>query len=104
MRVEIGSVDEIAALFVSDGSANADLADRELEQWAPLSVEATEVVEAELREGRLTGRGLRRIRLVALTVADVADRPGALDAPLSVDAVRAALALRMPMTSVVGAP
>ncbi len=82
---------------------NADLDDRALEQWAPLSEAAAEVVEVELREGSLTGRGLRRIRLVALTVADVADRPGPLDAELTADAVRAALALRMPMASVVGA-
>ena len=43
-----------------------------------------------LRAGRLTGRGLGRVRRVARTIADL----GGHDGPLTADHVSAALALR----------
>lgn len=81
---------------------NADLDDAELDRWAVLASAAVQLVEAELRSGRLTGRGLRRIRLLARTVSDLRVDGAPLDAPLDVDDLRTALLLRMPMKSVVG--
>ena len=46
--------------------------------------------EALVRDGRLSGRGVHRVRRVARTVADLAD----LDGPLDDEQVAVALALR----------
>ena len=77
---------------------NADLSPAALDGAAPLSPSAAELLHGELERGRLTGRGLRRIRAVARTIADLAD----LDGPLEVDTVRAALGLRTTPQSVLG--
>ncbi len=56
--------------------ANADLSAVQLDDCAPLSSPARALLERRLREGRLSARGLHRIRRVALTVADLAGRDG----------------------------
>ncbi|MDZ7678144.1 MAG: YifB family Mg chelatase-like AAA ATPase [Acidimicrobiales bacterium] len=69
---------------------NAELAAEHLDEVAPLSDDATRLLEARLRAGQLTGRGLHRIRRLALTLADREDRGGSL----SVEHVALALSLR----------
>jgi magnesium chelatase family protein len=51
---------------------------------------ARAVLEARLRHGRLSARGLHRVRRVARTLADLAGRPG----PIDEEDVCAALVLR----------
>ena len=58
--------------------------------WRRSTAPATRLVERTLRTGRLTGRGLGRVRRVARTIADLAGHEG----PLAVEHVSAALALR----------
>lgn len=58
--------------------ANAELAGPDLDKWAPLSAEAHDLLATVLRSGRLSARGLARVRRVALTLADLADHEGAL--------------------------
>ncbi|MEM9564869.1 MAG: YifB family Mg chelatase-like AAA ATPase [Actinomycetota bacterium] len=77
---------------------NAELPAPVLEAAAPLSAAASEVLTNELERGRLTGRGLRRVRAVALTIADLAGTDG----PLTGDTVRAALGLRAEPASFLG--
>ncbi|MEM7273057.1 MAG: YifB family Mg chelatase-like AAA ATPase [Actinomycetota bacterium] len=79
--------------------ANAELRPDRLDQVAPLSSAATDHLRAELRRGTLTGRGLHRIRTVALTIADLQGVEG----PLPVEVVQAALGLRSRPRSVLGA-
>ncbi|MFP3905397.1 MAG: YifB family Mg chelatase-like AAA ATPase [Acidimicrobiales bacterium] len=69
---------------------NAELAAEHLDEVAPLSDDATTLLEDTLRAGQLTGRGLHRIRRLALTLADREGRGG----PLSVEDVALALQLR----------
>jgi magnesium chelatase family protein len=54
------------------GCLNAALAPADLDRVAPLAVEATALLRTELERGRLTGRGLHRVRRVARTIADLA--------------------------------
>jgi magnesium chelatase family protein len=70
--------------------ANAGLPARELDAHAPLTDAAGDLLDLALRHGRLTARGLGRIRRVALTVADLGDRDG----PLRAGDVATALQLR----------
>jgi len=72
--------------------ANAELPAWRLEEVAPLSGGARRLLEQRLRDGRLSARGLDRVRRVALTVADLAGQEGAL----SEEHVLFALALRAP--------
>lgn len=69
---------------------NARLPARRLDDEAALDRGARRLVERHLRAGRLTGRGLGRVRRVARTIADLAGHDGAL----GVDDVAAAMALR----------
>ncbi len=71
---------------------NAELPAWQLDEVAALSPGARRVLERRLREGRLSARGLHRVRRVALTVADLAGRDG----PLSEEDLLLALALRAP--------
>jgi magnesium chelatase family protein len=50
---------------------NAELSPSALMRWAPFSEAAGAVVEDSLRRGRLTARGLDRVRRVARTIADL---------------------------------
>ena len=58
--------------------ANAHLRGSELERWAPVTAEAHELLASTLRSGRLSARGLDRVRRVARTIADLAGHDGAL--------------------------
>ncbi|MGH9077361.1 MAG: YifB family Mg chelatase-like AAA ATPase [Acidimicrobiales bacterium] len=71
-------------------SANADIPVGRLEELAPLAGDARASLETWLRQGRLSARGLHRIRRVARTVADLAERPG----PIEAEDVFAALSMR----------
>jgi magnesium chelatase family protein len=69
---------------------NAALSVRELGAFAPLSPDASRLLEKTLADGRLSARGLQRVWRVALTVADLAgDEP-----PLTAEHVATALHLR----------
>jgi magnesium chelatase family protein len=63
---------------------------QDLDRLAPLGRGARDLLESRLRQGRLSGRGLHRVRRVARTIADLGGRDG----PLRCDDVLAALALR----------
>jgi magnesium chelatase family protein len=69
---------------------NAELAASALDDVAPLDPEARMVLEAQLRHGRLSARGLHRVRRVARTLADLGGRPG----PIGEEDVCGALVLR----------
>jgi magnesium chelatase family protein len=77
---------------------NAELSLSELPVHAPLTSSAKALLEHHLRSGRLSARGLHRLRRVARTVADldaateVIDEPHAAEA-LALRAGRAALAI-----------
>lgn len=70
---------------------NAELPGASLERTAPLTPAARRMLEALVRSGRLSGRGVHRIRRVALTAADLDGR----DVPLGEAEVAVALALRV---------
>jgi len=71
-------------------TCNARLSSAVLDEVAPLATGAEEVLRRELDCGRLSARGLHRVRRVARTIADLA---GA-GSELGVDHVREALLLR----------
>jgi magnesium chelatase family protein len=68
--------------------ANAQLHGRAIDEAAPLTDAAVNVLEAALRAGRLSGRGVGRVRAVARTIAD-------LRGEIAVDAEHLALALSL---------
>lgn len=72
-------------------ACNSQLSGRALERVAPFSPTARRLVERTIDEGRLSGRGLTRLRSVALTISDLHDRSGALHD----DVVAEALSLRI---------
>jgi magnesium chelatase family protein len=69
---------------------NADIEPSDLNRLAPLTAEATSVLEAWLRAGRLSARGLHRVRRVARTLSDLAGRSG----PIGEEDICGALLLR----------
>ncbi len=71
---------------------NAALTSSQLEATAPLDAAAAAALRTALGRGRLSARGLHRVRRVARTIADLAGREG----PLGADDVSLALALRAP--------
>jgi magnesium chelatase family protein len=71
------------------GCPNALLAGAALALAAPLRPDALALLRRHLERGRLSGRGLHRVRRVARTLADLAGAEA-----IDVDVVRAALALR----------
>jgi len=71
--------------------ANAELSGKALEDAAPLLPSARARLEQVLRKGWLTGRGLSRVRCVALTLQDLEGR----DPPLDDESVSLALHLRV---------
>ena len=82
------------AMAASRGvTTNASLASAALDVVAPLEPPARRLLERMVRTGRLTARGMHRVRRVARTVADLAEHDGALRE----DHVAAALALRVPL-------
>jgi magnesium chelatase family protein len=78
-------------------AANADLDAAGLDRWAVPGPEATTMLEAALAAGRLSARGLARVRGVARTLADLA---GCTEPELSADHVAAALAMRQPIAGI----
>lgn len=72
------------------GTLNCELPAHLLDTFAPLSTRATELLRDELVAGRLTGRGLHRVRRVARTLSD----RDSTDLTIHADHVAAALALR----------
>jgi magnesium chelatase family protein len=60
--------------------ANAHLRGSELDRWAPVTDRAHDLLATTLRTGRLSARGLDRVRRVARTIADLAGHDGALTA------------------------
>ncbi len=69
--------------------SNAELPADRLDEVAPLTEAATALLEAALRSGRLSARGLHRVRRVARTIADLQG------APLEIDAAHVAMALSL---------
>ncbi len=67
---------------------NAELRGRPLDAFVSLTDAATNVLESALRAGRLSGRGVGRVRAVARTIADLRDDD-------RVDAEHVALALNL---------
>lgn len=74
---------------------NRQLPSCTLEEVAPLSVEASELAERAVAAGLLTGRGLRRVRAVALTIKDLAGTGGAVE----VEELAEAMAVRADVCS-----
>ena len=72
-------------------NCNSELDGESLEHYAPLDRPSTEVLRSALSEGRLSARGLRRVRTVARTIRDLDDAGEELRA----SDVHAALSLRM---------
>lgn len=97
-----GRVVAARAVAVARGvRCNAELNDDELKKVAPLEDDARALLEAVLQRGHLTGRGLRRIRALGRTIADLRD-PDDPPSALSADVVGTALALRAMPTHVLG--
>ena len=71
-------------------AANASIPAERLDDLAPLDRAGRRLLESRLREGRLSARGLHRVRRVARTLADLDERTG----PVEADDVYAALGLR----------
>ncbi|MGH9120802.1 MAG: ATP-binding protein, partial [Acidimicrobiales bacterium] len=69
---------------------NARIPAQRLDELAPLEPAARSALETRLRQGRLSARGLHRVRRVARTLADLGGRSG----PVAKEDVLQALALR----------
>lgn len=79
-----------AASLARTGGTNAQMNDRELGRFAPLTAAARRLVTPRLRAGSLSARGLARIRRLARTIADLDGRDG----PLGDEEIATALELR----------
>lgn len=77
--------------------ANAEIPDERLDEVAALDGDATRMLEIALERGRLTARGLVRVRRVARTIADLDGL--AVGAPLGPEPVALAMALRSEASS-----
>jgi len=75
--------------------SNAEIPTGRLDELVPLHAGARRLLEARLGQGRLSARGLQRVRRVARTLADLDGRAGAV----SEEDVAAALALRAELFS-----
>ena len=69
--------------------SNAQIPAGRLDELAPLSDAGRSMLKGALADGRLSARGLARVRMVARTIADLAD-----EADVSESAIASALALR----------
>ena len=74
-------------------ACNAAVPARDLDAVAPLAAAARRALEKRLRQGRISARGLHRVRRVATTLADLAGHEG----EVGEDHVLTALALRGPV-------
>lgn len=75
-------------------TANGELDAAGLDEWAVPDGDAVALLERAVSTGRLSARGLARVRAVARTLADL---DGDASPVLGADAVAAALALRQPL-------
>lgn len=120
LRIDVHAPDPLVLLDVSSEEASASVAPRvaavralaaargipnnasmtaaQVDEFAPLDRAARSVLERSLTSKSLTGRGLRRVRCVARTLADL---QGGHD-HVGEEAVTQALALRMSLRSVTG--
>ena len=97
VRERVRQAREMAAL--RGVNCNADIDTKAIDEHARLSPGAKAELERALLAGELTGRGLRRVRVVGRTIADLAGQEG----PLSAETVSAAMMLRSKPSSVLGA-
>ncbi len=74
------------------GCLNGRLAPAELDEVAPLTPAAVLLLENAVRDGRLSARGLHRVRCVARSIADLAESSAVAD-----HHVAAALEFRLPV-------
>lgn len=79
-----------AVALERQGFLNARLTGEDLDRYAPVDTGGRELLRQELESGRLTGRGLHRLRRVARTLAD---RRGLSELVAEID-IATALALR----------
>jgi magnesium chelatase family protein len=86
-----------AAAIARGFPSNAAIPANRLDEFAPLTAAAKDVLRAALESGRLTGRGLTRIRTVARTIADLFE----VD-EIDHEVVATALSLRACPTSILG--
>lgn len=77
--------------------SNAEIPAERLDEVTPLAEGARRMLDAALRQGRLTARGLARVRRVARTIADLDGI--ASDAPLGAEPVALAMTLRADASS-----
>lgn len=77
---------------------NSQLSAKAVDRLIKMTPEARVELERALVAGELTGRGLRRVRVVARTIADLAGEEG----PISADTICAAMLLRSRPSSVLG--
>jgi len=73
----------------------ADIPGARLDEWAPLTPEARQVLRDHLEADRLTGRGYHRIRRVARTIADLAGEHELVDVEHVVLAMQMRVQLRV---------
>jgi magnesium chelatase family protein len=79
--------------------SNVELSDAAADRAVPLTSRGADLLEVALRTGRLSARGLRGVKVVARTIADLNGRDGAVDA----DHLALALELRAPVASAASA-
>ena len=73
------------------GQLNVRLSPDQLEDAAPLSAAAQGILEGAVEQGRLSARGVGRVRSVSLTIADLNDHDG----PITVEQLCLAMSLRI---------
>jgi magnesium chelatase family protein len=73
--------------------SNSSMNSAEADEFAPLTEAAIEVLEAAVRGGRLSARGVHRVRCVARTMEDLAGGVTTLDAPVVLAAMEMRVAL-----------
>jgi magnesium chelatase family protein len=92
VRARVATARELAA--ERGVRSNADLDAAGLDEWAVPGEDAAGLLGAAIAAGRLSGRGLARVRAVARTLADL---DGARSSVLTAEHVALALALRQPL-------
>ena len=80
-------------------AANAQIPVDRLDELAPLHPDAADVLAQALKSGRLSARGLHRVRRVARTVADLQDPPTDV-----ISAGQVAIALSLRVDAALGTP
>jgi magnesium chelatase family protein len=98
VRARVRSAREMAA--ARGVATSAQIPDHRLDELVPLDRAATRLLDTALRDGRLTGRGLHRVRRVARTAADLDGCEG----PVGVAHVALGLGLRAVPAALCGDP